>query len=370
MKYISILFSCLTVLLFISCLTNPVKVNDLTIDPDESIKSKVKKTEKWLQTLHDDNVFNGAVLLIKNDSVILKNTYGYTDASREKKLTEKSSFRLGSVSKQFTAAAIMLLKQQEKLDFEDSITKYLPELSYNKVTVRHLLQHVSGIPDVYLTLAEKNKEDVGDVLTIQEVVRLIAKENPEAKEDPNTEFIYSNTGYVLLAAIIERVSGDIFEDFMRKGLFEKLKMNTTRVWNLCSPRKDFATKTDSFKCDGDITIEVPPTFIDGVAGDGGVFACIDDFIIWNSFWYKNDLISDEIMEEAFKKPTLNNGEKSDYGFGWAITNENTAWHFGSWLGARTLIVRNKKLKNCMVILDNSSSISVNKMSEEMINVLE
>ena len=126
------------------------KIDELVISENDSLTEKVEKTDKWLAKLQKDNKFNGAVLLIKNDSVLLKNTYGFTDYTRKEKLTPQSSFRLASVSKQFTGVGIMLLKEQGKLNFDDAITKYLPALPYEKVTIRNLLTHTSGIPDLSL----------------------------------------------------------------------------------------------------------------------------------------------------------------------------------------------------------------------------
>ncbi|WP_086029564.1 serine hydrolase domain-containing protein [Tenacibaculum holothuriorum] len=346
-----------------------------TIEPLDIITSdsqieKVEKANKWLAQLQEDDKFNGAVLLVKNDSVLLKNTYGFTDASRKEKLTNQSSFRLASVSKQFTALGIMLLKEQGKLSFDDSITKFLPELPYKNVTVRNLLHHTSGIPDVYMDFPKKYKEEIGEVLTVSKMIELLAKENLPLKNQPNEKHVYNNTGYVLLAGIIEKVSGKSFEDFMKVELFDKLQMKNTRIWNLVSKTKDFSNKTASFENVLGEIIELKPGVLDGVAGDGSVFSSIDDFVIWNQFWYKNALISEETKKEAFTKPILNDGSESNYGFGWVIINEDSHWHNGSWLGAKTIIIRNEKLKNCIVVLDNSDSWNVDTIARELVKVLK
>lgn len=342
----------------------------LKITEGDSQSQKIAKANTWLKKLQKDDKFNGAVLLIKNDSVLLKNTYGFTNALRKEKLTNNSSFRLASVSKQFTAVGIMILKDQGKLSFNDTITKFLPELKYNTVTVRNLLQHTSGVPDVYMDFPKKYANEIEDYLTISKVINLLRKENLPLKHKPNEKYMYNNTGYVLLAGIIEKVSGKSFEEFMQTELFDKLNMKNTRVWNLVSTTKDFTNKTSSFENILGEVIELKPGVIDGVAGDGAVFSSINDFVLWNKFWYENEIISEETKNEAFKKPVLNNGKESNYGFGWIIINKNTHWHNGSWLGARTTIIRNKKLKNCIVILDNSASMNINKIANELAKVLK
>jgi CubicO group peptidase (beta-lactamase class C family) len=348
---------------------NANKVTPLEIKAEDSQAVKLEKTDAWLKQMHEKNKFNGGVLLIKNGEVIFKKTYGYTDHTRSKKLTSSSAFRLASVSKQFTAAGIMVLKEQGKLDFDDSITEYFPELPYQGATIRQLLNHTSGIPDAYMDFPMKFKEEIGEELQISEVVSLLAKANLPFEAKPNERFQYSNTGYVLLAAIIERISSNSFEEFMRRELFKPLGMKNTRVWNLVSPETTFENKTGSFDNFLGAITELPPTVFDGLSGDGGIFSSLDDFIIWNQFWTENALFSKETMQEAFKKPILTNGVESDYGFGWTVTPNGGVWHNGSWLGARTLIARNEGSKNCMVILDNSSSQHVDDMGQQLASVL-
>ncbi len=194
-------------------------VEKLEISINETQSDKVAKADKWLSKLQKDNKFNGAVLLIKNDSVILKNTYGYTDFTRKEKLTNQSSFRLASVSKQFTGVGIMLLKEQGKLNFDDPITNFLPNLPYPNVTVRNLLNHVSGIPDVYMGFPKKYKKEIGKSLTIAEVINLLEKENLTLISEPNEKFVYNNTGYVLLAGIIEAVSIHLLRVLSKRSYF-------------------------------------------------------------------------------------------------------------------------------------------------------
>lgn len=346
------------------------KVRELEVAEGDSQSSKVKKADEWLQKIHKEKKFNGGVLVIKNGEVLLKKTYGYTDHTQKEQLTSASAFRLASVSKQFTATGIMLLKEQGKLDFDDPITKYLPELKYNNVSIRNLLNHTSGVPDVYMNFPNKYSKEIGDVLEISEMVTLLAKEDLPLRTKPNAAYQYNNTGYVLLAAIIESVSQKSFEKFMQEELFDLLQMKNTRVWNLVSKDKDFDNKTSSFSYFMGSPNKLTPGVLDGVAGDGSVFSSLDDFIIWNQFWSKNDLLSKETMAEAFKRPTLEDGKQSFYGFGWIVTNGVGVWHNGSWLGARTLIARNEATKNCIVVLDNSSSKSVDLIGQQLAKILQ
>ena len=213
-----------------------------------------------------------------------------------------------------------------------------------------------------MDLAEKNKDRIGDVLSIQEVVDLVVSNPTTPNAKPLEQYAYSNTGYVLLAGIIEIISQQSFEDFMRLELFEPLGMKNTRVWNLLSEDTTFENKTSSFNAFWKKPLQ--PGFIDGVAGDGAVFSSLEDFLIWDQFWYSNNLISAATLQEAFKAPTLANGKTSNYGFGWILQGD-VVWHNGGWLGARTFFSRNTKNKTCLVLLDNSANASSGAILKEL-----
>ncbi|MDN3491731.1 serine hydrolase domain-containing protein [Winogradskyella bathintestinalis] len=341
-----------------------LQVPELKIPENSSEKEKIVLIDNWLANLNAERKFNGGILIIKDGIPTLAKTYGYTNFQRTEKLNNNASFRLASVSKQFTASGIMLLNEKALIDYDDQVSKYISNFPYQNVTIRNLLNHTSGIPDSYLYLAENAKEDIG-ILTNEKATKLIVENKPKAHFNPNDQYQYSNTNYILLARIIELVSQQSFENFMKDNIFNPLGMNNTRVWNLISRDKTFQGKTDDFEDLAGETRELKPTFVDGVAGDGGIFSSIDDFVIWDNFWYANNLISDKNMKEAFKKPTLNNGELSNYGFGWLIINEDVVMHDGAWLGANTYFTRNIKTKTSLVLLDNSSNLFFDQIIENI-----
>jgi len=336
----------------------------LTIPENASTTEKMKHIEAWFELLHAEGKFNGAILIAENHQPQLMKAYGFTNYKETEKLTTESSFRLASVSKQFTAAGIMLLKEKGLLDYDEPVQTYLPDFPYQEATVRHLLNHTSGIPDTYLQLAEKYKAEIGETLSIKEAIGLVSK-YPKKATGVNEKFAYSNTNYILLAGILEKISRQPFEEYMQTEIFTPLQMKNTRVWNLLSKEKTFPNKTSSISYLTGKAMELAPDFIDGVAGDGGVFSSIEDFLIWDKFWYDNPLISAANLEEAFKQPILNNGKLSNYGFGWVIVDEDVVIHSGGWLGARTLIVRNRKNKRCRVLLDNALSFSLDNIAKEI-----
>ena len=336
----------------------------LKVASEDSTEIRIEKIESWLQSIHESKKeivnFNGAVLIMKNQKVLMMDTWGYTDVSGTTELSIQSSLRLASVSKQFTAAAILVLASQHKLDLDDRVDLHLKSFPFDDVTIRHLLNMTSGIPDCYMSLADTHKDTVGDVLSIQEVVQLIGDHPPNRNYDVNEIYQYSNTSYVLLAGVVEAVSGESFEDFTSKELFEPLGMKNTRVWNLMSSTDSFPNKTKSFM----FSDNLEPEFLDGVAGDGAVFSSIEDFVIWERFWRENDLVDPELLKQAFLPVTLKDGTDSDYGFGW-VTTEDGAWHNGSWLGARTYVLRDDANELFIVVLDSSSSQQTDTIAEQI-----
>ena len=340
---------------------------ELIIDVSSSQSEKIAVLDKWLQNLEEDRKFNGGVLIIQNGEVMLKKAYGFTDASLSQKLDSHSMFRLASLSKQFTAMGHLILKENGKIDLDDLISEYIPDIPYKDVKIRHLLTHTSGIPDNYIGLYEKKSEEIG-ILTNEKAVNLVIEEAAEGKK-PNEEYSYSNTGFIIAARIIELVSKQSFEEFLRDNLFRPAGMNESRVWNLLSEEKTFSNKTNSFRYRGKKAFELSPTNLDGVAGDGAVFSSLNNFVIWNQFLSGNQLVSTENLAEIYNTPTLLDGSKSTYGLGWGI-GRNSMSHSGGWLGARTYINRSRDGDRCIVILDNSASKIVQDIYQKIAEILD
>ncbi|MEM6632012.1 MAG: serine hydrolase domain-containing protein [Bacteroidota bacterium] len=338
------------------------KLPPLNIPQGSSDAQKIALIDEWFTTLQKENKFNGVVFFAKDGEALLAKGYGFTNYTKEETLTENSSLRLASVSKQFTAAGIMRLKEKGMLNYDDLVSTYIENFPYKDVSIRNLLNQTSGIPDIYMELAKRKKKEI-DLLTNEIAVELIVTEKRKAESGPNEEFQYSNTNYIILARLIEILSGLSFEEFMRVELFEPLGMENTRVWNLLSEEATFDHKADDFKNFNGRASQLKPSFIDGVAGDGAVFCSAKDMLIWDSFWYENPFIGQASLEEAFKKPQLNDGKTSNYGFGWVLTKEGM-WHNGAWLGARTIISRDTANKTCWVVLDNSSNVFFDEIIEE------
>ena len=340
-----------------------LKLPSMKITSTMPQSEKIALLDQWFSELNNKNKFSGVVLIAKEGKKLLSKGYGFSDYQQTQKFTENSSLRLASVSKQFTAAGIMLLREKKQLSYDDLVSKYISGFPYEGVTIRNLLNQTSGVPDIYQALEEIGREGI-PMLTNQIVVDLLLTKNIPAEGLPNEKYQYCNTNYILLAHLVEIISEKTFEEYMQTEIFKPLGMENTRVWNRNSVEKTFKNKADDFEnLDGKIT-EIKPTFYDEVAGDGAVFSSLNDLLKWDQFWYENPLIKPENLQEAFKEVTLNNGEISTYGFGWLITEEGM-WHNGTWMGANTIIIRNIKKKRVMVILDNSANLFFDNILDEL-----
>lgn len=305
------------------------------LPPGATEAQRIDAIRQWAEDHHSAGRFNGGIAIISDGEALLLLPLGIADPTTREKLSTRSSLRLASVSKQFTAVGILVLVEAGELSLDDPIADHLHDLPDSGVLVRHLLTHTSGVPDQYLSLAKKHQSEIGEVLTISDVAALIGQYGDELSWEPGSKNRYSNTDSVLAAAVIESVSGSSFEDFMAEQLFAPLGMAHTGVWNLLSDQTALPGRAKDMTRKGEI---LEPTFVDGVAGDGAVHMSLEDLVAWDRFWSGNDLISGALLTEATSPTTLTSGETSSYGFGWMV-EPNEVWHNGSWLGARTILIR-------------------------------
>ncbi|WP_372371461.1 serine hydrolase [Candidatus Uabimicrobium sp. HlEnr_7] len=319
-------------------------------------QTKTQKFDEVLQQSYENYEFNGNVLVAHNGKVIYRKALGMANFKEKKSLDLNSQFRLASVSKQFTAMAIMILKQQKKLEYDNYVVKYLPNIPYKKITIRHLLNHTSGLPD-YMDLFRIHW-DQSKIATNDDIISLLSTYKPSVKFTPNERWEYSNTGYALLASIVTKASKMPFHEFMQKHIFKPLKMQNSLVY---SPiRKDMMPNRVygfTWHIDGSYS-ENDFNFLNGIAGDGGIYSTLDNLYKWDQALYTEKLVSKEILEEAFTKTTLQNGSTKNYGFGWSIddspTGKKRVSHNGGWVGFSTRISRDIEDKTTIIILTNAN----------------
>jgi CubicO group peptidase (beta-lactamase class C family) len=257
----------------------------------------------------------------------------------------------------FTAMAIMVLKNDGKLDYDDSLRMYLPEFPYNGVTIRMLLTHRSGLPR-YMSIAQDHWENKKIPLTNDDVIDLFVAYHPGRYFKPNTGFHYCNTNYALLANIVEKVSGMHFEDFMKERIFEPLGMDSSFIYNM---RGDSAVSlyveegVPGYYHRGWRWREMTNDYLNGVMGDKNVYTSVDDLYKYDQALDHFTLLPDTVLREAFKPGNPKYWRRrNNYGFGWRIKDgmDSTVYHFGWWKGFRTFYIRDMKHHKTLIVLTN------------------
>lgn len=356
-----------------------------------AICQKAKKLDSLFVELHKKKNFNGNILIAEKGKIIYKNSFGLANEQTKEKLNENSIFELASVSKQFTAMAIVILKEKGKINYEDKIIKFIPELSnYKNITIRNLLNHTSGLPDYMILLdslliEKKNWKQKNKIATNKSIIEIFAKHNPKVLFEPNEKWEYSNTGYALLASIIEKASGKSYSDFLEKEIFIPLKMNNTFIFRRrFEPKKikNYAfgyVYSDSLKTnilpDNDIKENNNKMVysLDGIVGDGTVNSTILDLLIWDRALYENKLIAQESKIEIITPGILNDKSSTKYGFGWFIQKNgvygNLINHSGGWPGYRTYIERQIENDKTIIALQNNDNENIYLPTQKIREIL-
>lgn len=299
-----------------------------------------------LMRAYEGSVPGASVLVLRDGEAVVRRSYGLADLERGIAAAPNTNYRLASITKQFTAAAVLLLAEDGKLDLDDGLREWLPSLpaSNGAITLRHLLTHTSGLVDY----EEIMPADLGrplrdaDVLQLQEdVSRLYFA--------PGSDWRYSNGGYALLALVVERASGRSFPEFLRQRVFLPLGMQNTLAYVQEGPPVPNRAYGHSL-ADGAWT-RTDQSLTSSVLGDGGIYSSIDDLARWDAALYDDRLLSDESRRLAFTPWTKSADPAVDYGFGWRVTGE-TLWHSGETIGFRNVIVRWPERRLTVILLTN------------------
>ena len=307
--------------------------------------------------------FSGVVLIAENGKPVYQKAFGYLEFESQIPLQTTDIFELASVSKQFTAMIIMMLKEKGLLNYDDSVSKYL-QIPYKGMTIRNLLTHTSGLPD-YQDIMDKYW-DKSKVAGNPDCIEYLNKYAPPKHFEPGEKYEYSNTGYMLLASIAEKASGKDFIDMCRKWIFSKLKMKSTDIRTLEEKKatKNFAighiyveerniyVRADSFPS-SNYTI-----WLGNRKGPGRISSTAADLLKWDKALYTEKLIRQSTLQDAFTPMKLNNGTISNYGFGWELRNDPSfgkiVQHNGDNPGYKTQIIRYIDKKKTVIILNNNA----------------
>jgi CubicO group peptidase (beta-lactamase class C family) len=291
----------------------------------------------------------GAALLVLHDGVpLVRRGYGLADLEQRSAVTPATNFRLASVTKQFTAASILLLAEDGRLRLDDHVRHWLPSLPAvtEPITIRHLLDHTGGLIDYEDIMPADLETQLRDV----DVLHLLETQD-HLYFEPGSSYRYSNGGYAMLALIVERVSGQTFQAFLHERIFAKLGMHGTLAYvqeGPPVPQRAYGYTQNETTAAWERTDQ---SLTSAVLGDGGIYASIDDLAKWDAALYDDRLLTDASRRIAFAPHTKTDDPAIEYGYGWRISGE-TLWHSGESIGFRNVIVRWPRQRFSVIILSN------------------
>lgn len=315
-----------------------------------------EEVDEFMASFIEPGQPGGAVLVMREGAVLHRAAYGLADLDTQEPLTPDSIFHIGSVGKQFTGMAILLLAEDGLLSVDDPLSKHLPELASfgDEITLRHLLYHTSGLPGadedeamleaLYGYADEPDNEDVLTVLA----------EMGEAVAEPGEEYAYNNTGYDLLGLVVEQVSGQPFPSFMENRIFGPLGMEDT--FSLPNPERRADPRIAHSYVEGDDGIEAYDSDpLDNIVGSGSIYSTVGDMALYDQALDAGKLVRPTTLAEAFESGTLNDGTSLGYGFGWDVgVEEGIAYqsHEGAWLGFLSYYARLPEQQLTVIVLLN------------------
>jgi len=371
----------ITMLVLSTCVNQTQKMEEQTMKTSKSVKApKTDFVSDLLtkeQAIKIDSIFADynnntpgcAVGVIQNGQFVYKKSFGMANLDYDIPLTADSKFELASTSKQFTAACIVLLNLEDKLNLDDDVRKYINEVpDYGKtITIRHLLNHTSGIRD-YLELMSFSDIQFNSFFTTKDGVRLVCKQK-ELDFLPGEKFSYSNSGYLLLAEIVERVSGITIKKYADGKIFKPLKMNDTFYNDDCTE----TMKDRVISYDVDKNGKFSGNFYNFTAlGDGGVVSTVNDLLKWDGNFFNPQVGGQKMLDHLLTKGILNNGDTIPYALGLrhnsfkGLSNIN---HGGSFFGFRSQLIRFPEQKTSIIVLANRADADPDEYTQLIADIL-
>ena len=321
--------------------------NSATISPPVLSKQLQKKQyalDSIFTTDYKHGIFNGCAAVLYHDTTIYQSALGFENIKSKKNLCNESAFQLASVSKMFTAVAVLKLKEQNKLDLTDNVEKYFPNFPYKNITIKNLLSHTSGLPNYFFFYYHLTKTDT--LLTNKGVLDLLTLHKPAAYFKPGRRFQYNNTNFVLLALLVEKISGQSFQAFVKENIFDVCGMNNTYFFSVSDSIKNQAFSFDYRKH------PIGTDEFDYVVGDKGVCSTTQDMLLFAKRLFEGKIVAN--INEAIK-PHARTGNGRYYGLGFRINpngGDTIVFHNGWWHGYRTAFQYRKADKTTLVILSN------------------
>ena len=343
------------------------------IIPPPSVLAAVERqriqsqSEIFYDSLLDGSGFNGGMIVAKGGNIIFEKYKGFVNIDGKDSINASTSLHIASVSKTFTAMAVLKLQEMGKINIEDSVTHFFPDFNYPGVTIKTLLNHRSGLPN-YLYFMEDAGWNKDSSIENKDVLQWLILKKGMLKNiaSPNKRFTYCNTNFALLALIIEKVSGQTYPHFMQENIFDPLGMKNTFVHF----KGDNKIRSKSFDWRGR---EIPDNFLDDVYGDKNIYSTPRDLLIWDRALSDTVFLTAKSLELAYtpysnEKPGIKN-----YGLGWRMNNyedgKKIIFHNGWWHGNNAAFIRVLKDDATIILISNRYARAVYK-AKNLVNIFD
>lgn len=354
----SLISTMITALVVLATACSPAQIPTTappTTTPTQTAEDPVSKIDKMLNSLTEKEAFTGAVLVARNGEILLSQGYGPADRDKNLPNTPQTKYRIASLTKQFTAMAILMLQAQDKLNVQDPICRYISECPtiWQDITIHHLLTHTAGMPELPDPELPKDKP------TTPEQMIALLKDKP-LDFAPGARWSYSNTGYIVLGYIIEQASGLTYEAFLQQYIFEPLQMSDTGYDHNDGSLAIGYTGYHGQWTEADyIDMTVP-------YAAGGLYSTVEDIYRWDQALYTEQLISKELLDDMFTPyVTAPSFGDMEYGYGWLIGksfDNQIVWHPGEIEGFATDIDRYIDDKVTIIVLSNRDTTDISSIT--------
>lgn len=356
--------------------TQIVKISNTEKNTEDSLnkplfytKDKIiaTKLDDYLNALQKSDNFHGSVLVAKDGNILLNKGYGMANFEQNIKNKSQTRFLIGSMTKQFTAMAIMQLEEKGLLSEQDKLSKYVPDFPHgDEITIYNLLTHTSGIKSLDRIPGFFNMKPE-DLQNINAAINFFKNQPLDFK--PGTEFEYSNSGYILLGYIVEKVSGMNYENYLNENIFKPLNMNNTGIGYI---GKEKMYNSSGYQGYLDVVPISDELVIDGVHGAGNLYSTTEDLYRWNMALDTEKLVSKKTMDKMFSKYVeMYKGSDIYYGYGWMIAdtkNGHEVFHGGNMLGFTSNIARYTDKGLSIIILTNAGYYNINPLTYTLSNI--
>lgn len=340
----------------------PLSIEHYSENLTKNVRHKLDLLLKRINKRHD---FNGAVLVAKNEKILYSNQIGIADFKKKAPLKKESVFQLASVSKQFTAAAIMLLNERKKVRLTDTVNRYFPDFPFKNVTIKNLLNHTAGLPKYFWVAEHKWLKEKAP--TNSEMMTFLESSNVQRYFKSGRNFDYSNTGYFVLASIVEKVSGTSFSSFLKSNIFEPLQMKHSYVYSFenDSIKKD---QLDGYRLHrGWRHLKIKGTVNDAIVGDKNVYTTAEDLFKWTHGLNTGRLLTKESLALMYSKGETIYGREVPYGFGFRIDTkrEKSIYHHGKWNGFSTGLTKYLEDDLVVIVLEHTSYNATKSLTKKI-----